>query len=225
MRVRSVPQALVSLAHAVVTAEHAKSGKKWSRERLSSELETGAEIVKSVFSCVAVPARRAPCFVRVCAYPGLGLTAEVTLTAKSRATTSSCRRCSTTASRTCRRRASSLPVRCSLRFPTPSSTSTDPSPLASSPRHRYPTQAHACKADQGHLRGARPVRRQALHVRVQVRRRARSDPLPRGRERARLQSQQRGHDGQVPRVCHAAAKSASTASLLLDLSLAFRGTC
>ncbi|TNY17412.1 DNA ligase [Rhodotorula diobovata] len=42
--------ALVSLAHAVVTAEHAKSGKKWSRERLSSELETGAEIVKSVFS-------------------------------------------------------------------------------------------------------------------------------------------------------------------------------
>ncbi|GAA5927283.1 hypothetical protein JCM3775_002503 [Rhodotorula graminis] len=42
--------ALVSLAHAAVTAEHAKSGKKWSREKLSAMLEEGAEVVKSVFS-------------------------------------------------------------------------------------------------------------------------------------------------------------------------------
>ncbi|BGP43796.1 ATP-dependent DNA ligase Cdc17 [Rhodotorula kratochvilovae] len=42
--------ALVSLAHAAVTAEHEQSGKKWSRERLSAQLEEGAEIVKSVFS-------------------------------------------------------------------------------------------------------------------------------------------------------------------------------
>ncbi|GAA6053890.1 hypothetical protein JCM3770_005319 [Rhodotorula araucariae] len=41
---------LVSLAHAAVTAEHEQSGKKWSRERLSAQLEEGAEIVKSVFS-------------------------------------------------------------------------------------------------------------------------------------------------------------------------------
>ncbi|KPV73055.1 uncharacterized protein RHOBADRAFT_38714 [Rhodotorula graminis WP1] len=42
--------ALVSLAHAAVTAEHARSGKKWSREKLSAMLEEGAEVVKSVFS-------------------------------------------------------------------------------------------------------------------------------------------------------------------------------
>lgn len=49
-----VAQVLVSLAHAAVTAEHNKSGKKWSRERLSAQLEEGAEILKSVFSCVSL---------------------------------------------------------------------------------------------------------------------------------------------------------------------------
>ncbi|GAA5927468.1 hypothetical protein JCM1841_000934 [Sporobolomyces salmonicolor] len=41
---------LVSLAHAVVTAENNKSGKTISREKLSQQLEEGADIVKAVFS-------------------------------------------------------------------------------------------------------------------------------------------------------------------------------
>ncbi|GAA5919183.1 hypothetical protein JCM5296_000204 [Sporobolomyces johnsonii] len=41
---------LVSLAHAVVTAENNKSGKKVSREKLSQQLEEGADTVKAVFS-------------------------------------------------------------------------------------------------------------------------------------------------------------------------------
>lgn len=41
---------LVSLAHAAVTAEHHKSDKKRSRERLMSQLEYGVEVVKGVFS-------------------------------------------------------------------------------------------------------------------------------------------------------------------------------
>ncbi|GAA5982650.1 hypothetical protein JCM10908_006733 [Rhodotorula pacifica] len=41
---------LVSLAHAAVTAEHNRSEKKRSRERLASQLEFGAEVVKAVFS-------------------------------------------------------------------------------------------------------------------------------------------------------------------------------
>ena len=101
-------QALVSLAHAAVTAEHAKSGKKWSREKLSAMLEEGAEVVKSVFSCVGL----VTALSCSCALAAQRLTkSSGVLAARSRATTSSCRRCSRRASPTSRRRASSPRVR------------------------------------------------------------------------------------------------------------------
>lgn len=41
---------LVALAHAIVLAEKEKDSKKWSKEKLASRLEEGAEVVKSVYS-------------------------------------------------------------------------------------------------------------------------------------------------------------------------------
>ncbi len=41
---------VVSLAHAIVKSEAAKSGKKHSKETMAEKLEHGAEVVKQVFS-------------------------------------------------------------------------------------------------------------------------------------------------------------------------------
>lgn len=41
---------VVSLAHAIVKSEAAKTGKKHSKETMAEKLEHGAEVVKQVFS-------------------------------------------------------------------------------------------------------------------------------------------------------------------------------